>query len=74
MKTSDTIQFKKNIAVDVLYQMEYKYFIKAKSHHCPLHNLPIFYTAGINSWILFKEIQKEKTNRKYFLLHLTEEL
>lgn len=76
-KTPNVIQFynKTKFGVDVLDQMAKKYSVKASSRRWPVH---VFYNildlAGINAWVLYKEITKENVSRRDFLLRLAEEL
>ena len=61
--------------VDVCDQMVRLYTSKAQSRRWPMH---VFYNildfAGINAWILYKEVTKESIQRSAFLLSLGEQL
>lgn len=55
--------------------MARKYSVKSKSYRWPVQ---VFFNildlAGINSWILYKEVTGQKISRQEFLLQLAEEL
>ncbi|XP_015430868.1 PREDICTED: piggyBac transposable element-derived protein 3-like [Dufourea novaeangliae] len=73
----ETMVFYNNtkFSIDMTDQMTRKYTVKAGSRRWSLR---VFYNvldlAGINAWILYKEITRENISRKDFLFQLTEEL
>ena len=61
--------------VDVVDQMARKYSVKSASRRWPVHTFfNVLDLAGLNAWILYKEITKEKFSGRDFLLKLGEEL
>lgn len=61
--------------VDVVDQMARKFSVKASSRRWPVHSwYNVLDLAGINAWILYKTLTKEKISRRDFLLKLGEEL
>ncbi|KAM7350820.1 piggyBac transposable element-derived protein 4-like isoform 1-T1 [Cochliomyia hominivorax] len=73
----ESIQLYKNFkfTIDKVDKMARKYSVKACSHRWPLQ---IFFNildlAGINAWILYKEITGLQIQRKEFLFQLAEQL
>lgn len=61
--------------VDIVDEMARKYSGKARARRWPVHT---FYNlldlAGINAWIIYREVTKDKITRREFLLKLAEEL
>lgn len=76
-KKPDTITYYNNTkyGVDIADGMAKAHSVKAASRRWPVH---VFYNildlAGINSWILYKEVTGSKISRIHFLLQLAEEL
>ena len=73
----ETVTFynKTKSGVDVIDQMCRKYSVKSASRRWPFHTFcNILDLAGINSWVLYKEVTKEKISSRDFLLALGEEL
>ena len=61
--------------VDVVDQMARKYSVKSASRRWPIHTFfNILDFAGINAWIRYRDITKEKISRREFLFKLGEEL
>ncbi|XP_049294418.1 uncharacterized protein LOC125769653 [Anopheles funestus] len=61
--------------VDVVDQMCRKYSVKSASRRWPVHSFfNILDLAGINAWVLYKELTKENISRRDFLFKLGEEL
>lgn len=61
--------------VDVVDQMARKYSVKAGGRRWPVHTFyNILDLAGINAWVLYKEVTNTKIMRRDFLLKLADEL
>ncbi|XP_061512551.1 uncharacterized protein LOC133393104 [Anopheles gambiae] len=61
--------------VDVVDQMCRKYSLKSASRRWSVHSFfNILDLAGINAWVLYKELTKENISRRDFLFKLGEEL
>ncbi|XP_046387290.1 uncharacterized protein LOC124161088 [Ischnura elegans] len=61
--------------VDIVDQMARLYSVKPAARRWPLHTFSnILDLAGINAWILFREVNNCKISRRKFLLTLVEEL
>ncbi|XP_073525350.1 uncharacterized protein [Phyllobates terribilis] len=76
-KTPETVKFynETKYGVDVVDQMARKYTTRTCTRRWPVHafeNALDF--AGINAWIIFKEITHQKMSRKAFLQTLVREL
>jgi hypothetical protein len=76
-KIPETVAFYNStkFGVDVVDQMARKYTVKAGSRRWPVQ---VFYNildlAGINAWILYKEVTGKSMRRRDFLLQLATEL
>lgn len=76
-KLPETISFYNHTkyGVDIMDQMAKKYTVKSGSQRWPLQ---VFFNildiAGINSWIIYKELTGTNITRKDFLFQLAEEL
>jgi hypothetical protein len=75
-KTPGTITFYNSTkyGVDVVDQMARKYSVKAGSRRWPLQ---VWYNvldlAGINSWVLYRQVTGKKISRRNFILQLATE-
>lgn len=76
-KIPETVEFYNStkFGVDVIDQMARTYSVKAASRRWPVQ---VFYNildlAGINAWVLFKEVTGKSITRRDFLLKLATEL
>jgi len=76
-KLPETVEFYNatKFGVDIIDQMARTYAVKAASRRWPVQ---VFYNildlAGINAWILFKEVTGNNITRRNFLLQLATEL
>ena len=76
-KIPETVEFYNvtKFRVDVIDKMARRYTVKASSRRWPVQ---VFYNildlAGINAWVLFKEVTRSTTTRRDFLLKLASEL
>ena len=76
-KIPETVEFYNStkFGVDVLDQMARQYSVKAASRRWPVQ---VFYNildlAGVNAWVLFKEVTGNTITRRDFLLQLATEL
>ena len=76
-KLPETIQSfnKTKCGVDTVYQMARKYWTRTCTRRWPVHVFQnILDFAGINAWIIYKEITKIKISRHKFPLQLADEL
>lgn len=76
-KKPETVTFynETKYGVDIVDQMARKYSVKPPARRWPLHTFSnILDLAGINAWILYKEVTGKKIQRREYLLKLAEEL
>ena len=61
--------------VDIVDQMARNYSTRSGTRRWPIHTFyNILDLAGINAWVIFKEVTREKITRRQFLQQLVEEL
>lgn len=76
-KTPETVKFYNDskYGVDVIDQMGRKYSVRTGTRRWPVHSFEnTLDLAGINAWILYREICQVKISRRRFLEKLAEEL
>lgn len=77
VKKPDTILYYNNTkyGVDILDSMAKAHSVKAASRRWPVHSFyNILDLAGVNAWILYKNLTGSKISRLHFLLQLADDL
>jgi hypothetical protein len=76
-KLPETVEFynKTKCGVDIVDQMSRKYSVRVASRRWPVHALyNVLDLAGINAYIIYRELTRKNISRHSFLFQLAEEL